>query len=64
MYRVAVEAPEGSQAAREGDVSRRDTSKFSRGVERSETHGQQALPCCFPTGNHQPYSKMIPDGNI
>ena len=41
--------------------SRREKSELSRGVERSDTPGPQALPPYrFPTGNHQPCAKMIP----
>lgn len=39
----------------------RESSKLSRGVERSETHGLRfSPPCRFPIGNHQERSKMIP----
>ena len=46
-------------------VSRRESSAFSRGVERSDTPGIMASPLeCFPIGNHQSCSVMIPYGNI
>ncbi len=39
----------------------RESSKLSRGVERSETHGLRfSPPCRFPIGNHQERSMMIP----
>ncbi|MDE6190880.1 MAG: hypothetical protein K2L31_04380 [Muribaculum sp.] len=39
----------------------RESSKLSRGVERSETHGLRfSPPCRFLIGNHQKCSMMIP----